>query len=257
VDVNDVIDAIKDRIGQHGEAETRDVLREIRQDIGRYLPADQTENTFKGALKQLTADNYALRSEGYYYDTLGKRDIFDVTVIPTLSDTDEARLLEYISDKEEKDTFNLSDAQQEVVPGASEAAVRTFLLRNLGEEIEPKLVIASNGSDDPSDYFPGAGFRVPTIGEWKINETYDDPSTLRDAIGEAVERNDGGTLKTGRVAFNSREKLLSSELDEAAAYDEQYVELTLEAGQSHEQLERLFERLPDDASEINVLVEFE
>lgn len=257
VEVTDIIDAIKDRISKNGEAATSDVLRDIRRDTDRYLAADQTADTFQSAIKQLTADDYALRTNGEYTDTLGKRDALEVTVIPTLSDGDEARLLDYITDKEEKDTFNLSEAQQAVVPGASEAAVQTYLLRNLGEDSDPKLVIASNGSDDPSDYFPGAGFRVPAERGWDVTDTFTDPAALRDAFAEAVEENDGGTLTRGRVSFNTRGELLASSLDQAAAYDEQYVELTLEAGQSHEKLERLFERLPDDASEINVLAEFE
>ena len=258
VDSNDVVAAIKEEIGSQGSAAISDVLRTIRWDPGQYLPADRTADTFKTAIQQLTNDDYTLRVDGEYTDTLGARDVLAVTVVPTLSSGEADRLREYLEDKEEKETFTAEEAQQAAVPGASEAAVRTFLLRHLGDQETPSLVIASNGSVDPDDYFPGAGFRVPADTGWTFNDSFLSAADLRGAFADAVEEHDGGTLARGTLSLTTRDGgVLSETLDSVAKSTQQYIELTLDSGQSHADLERLFERLPDSISEVDIRAEFE
>ena len=251
---DDVQERLRDAIEAAGEADTGQVLTAIRNDTAVYLPPDDTEAAFKGAISSLLNDGHRIKTSGDYVGSLGDRDALSVVIVPMVSDATGEKILEYIGDLEQEANFDLSEIQSNCAPGESEAAVRHFLLANLGDD-KPEYEIGATGSQDPTDWFPGAGFRVPAIDDWVFK--YQGVS-LDDLLSKWQRTHESGTVSYGSVSFTTQgDDAAPEKMKEVATFEEAHTDLQLSVGQSHETVADLLEKIPTSAANIDIKIEFE
>jgi hypothetical protein len=245
---------IQETIEAAGEADTSQVLTAIRNDTSVHLPKDSTESAFKSAVSALLTDGYRLMTGGDYVSTLGDRDPTSVVVAPMVSDDVGERILNHIGDMDEEATFQVQSIQNSVAPGQPEAAVKHFLLANLGQE-EPHYVVGATGSEDPADWFPGAGFRIPPDEGWTFEYQGDSPADMR---AEWSKSHESGTVAYGSLSFNtSGEGAAPGALQEVADFQQAHTDLQLSLGQSHEVVANVLEKIPETATGIDITIQFE
>ena len=250
----EVSERIEDTINAAGEANTSQVLTAIRNDTEVYLPQDDTEGAFHGAVNTLLSEGYKLKTEGDYVGSLGDRDPTSVVIMPMVPDDVGERILEYIGDLDEEATFQVGDVQRACAPDHNESAVQHFLLDHLGES-DPHYVVGATGSDDPGDWFPGAGFRIPPETGWTFEYQGNNPSELRDKWQDSHE---SGSVAYGSVSFTTEgDSGAPGSLQGVAEFQKAHTDLQLELGQSHETVADLLENIPESASGIDVTIQFE
>jgi len=245
---------IEDAIEAAGEADTGQVLTAIRNDTEVYLPPENTETAFKGAISSLLSEGHRIKTSGDYVGSLGDRDPLSIVIVPMVSETVGERILEYIGNLDEEVNFKIGDIKADCAPDESDAAVRHFLLTNLGEE-EPEYELGATGSQDPTDWFPGAGFRVPAVDEWIFE--YQGES-LSDLLSKWQQTHESGTVSYGSVSFTTQGEDAAPEmLRSVATFEESHTDLQLTVGQSHETVADLLEKIPSSATNIDITIEFE
>jgi len=174
--------------------------------------------------------------------------------VPMVPDDVGERILEYIGDLDEEATFQVGDVQRECAPDHDESAVQHFLLDHLGES-DPHYVVGATGSDDPGDWFPGAGFRIPPETGWTFEYQGNNPSELRDKWKDSHE---SGSVAYGSVSFTTEgDSGAPGPLQDVAEFQKAHTDLQLELGQSHETVADLLENIPESASGIDVTIQFE
>jgi hypothetical protein len=251
---NEVRDHIEETIDAAGEADTDQILTTIRNDTEVYLLQDDTEPAFRSAVSSLLSDGYKLKTRGDYVSTLGDREPTSVVIAPMVPDDIGERILNYIGDLDEEDTFQVQSIQDECASGELEAAVKHFLLATLGQE-NPHYVIGAMGSEDPTDWFPGAGFRIPPEGGWTFEYHGDDPVELRQEWNESHE---SGSVSYGSLSFNTDGNgAAPGALREVAEFQQAHTDLQLDLGQSHEIVADILENIPESATSIDATIQFE
>jgi hypothetical protein len=230
------------------------VLTTIRNDAEVYLPQDDTESAFRSAVSALLADGYKLKTGGDYVSTLGDRDPTSVVLAPMVPEDIGDRILNYIGDLDEEATFQVQSIQSECAAGQPEAAVKHFLLANLGKE-DPHYVVGATGSEDPADWFPGAGFRIPPEEGWTFEYQGDSPAEMRQEWNESHE---SGSVSYGSISFNTDgEGAVPGGLQGVAEFQQAHTDLQLELGQSHEIVADILENIPESATSIDITIQFE
>jgi hypothetical protein len=245
---------IRDALDGNGRANTHRILEEIRRDESIYLPDDETERAFRTAVTDFLVDDYLVDDDHEYEDSLGSRDPTDVTIVPVVSDDIGKQILEYIGGLDGGDEFTVGSIAERFDASVSEAAVQTFLLQNLGRETTPEYVIAMDGSGDPARWSPGYEFRIPS-GGWRFVFNGDDVAELR---RKWRQEEDSGEVTYGEVRFQLNNRLgIPGPLQGTAKIKETMTKLTLESGEEFTEVRDLFERMPDEASNISVEINFE
>ena len=164
------------------------------------------------------------------------------------------RILNYIGDLDEEATFQVQSIHSECASGQPEAAVRHFLLANLGKE-DPHYVVGANGSEDPADWFPGAGFRIPPEDGWTFEYQGDSPAEMRQEWNESHE---SGSVSYGSLSFNTDgEGAVPGGLQGVAEFQQAHTDLQLELGQSHEVVADILENIHESARSIDITIQFE
>ncbi|WP_276302632.1 DUF499 domain-containing protein [Halorussus lipolyticus] len=254
IDSKTVHDRIEETIRSAGEADTNQVLTTIRNDTGVYLPHSDTDAGFRTAVSSLLSDGYRVKSGGNYVNTLGDRDPTDVVVAPMVPDDVGDRILDHVAGLERETTFQVQSIHRECAPDQSESAVEHFLLAHLGDD-DPQYVVGATGSDDPGDWFPGAGFRIPPEEGWTFEYEGDSPSEMR---AEWQASHESGSVAYGSLSFNTDGNgAAPGPLQEAAQFQQAQTVLQLELGQSHEVVADLLENVPESATGIDVTIQFE
>jgi hypothetical protein len=219
-----------------------------------YLPQDDTDSAFRSAVSTLLSDDYRIKTGGDYVSTLGDRKATSVVVAPMVPDDIGDQILEYIGDLDEEATFQVQDIQRECASGQAEAAVKHFLLANLGQE-DPHYVVGATGSEDPADWFPGAGFRIPPEEGWTFEYQGDSPSEMRQEWDESHE---SGSVSYGSLSFNTNgEDAAPGALQGVATFQQAHTDLQLGLGQSHEVVADILENIPESATGIDITIQFE
>jgi hypothetical protein len=254
IGADEIRNRIEETIDAAGEADTTQVLTTIRNDAAVHLPQEDTESVFRSAVSSLLTDGYKLKTGGDYVSTLGDREPISVVLAPMVSEDIGDRILNYIGDLEEEATFQVQSIKSECAAGQSEAAVKHFLLANLGEE-EPHYVVGATGAADPADWFPGAGFRIPPEEGWTFEYQGDSPAEMRNEWNESHE---SGSVSYGSLSFNTDgEDAAPGGLQGVAEFQQAHTDLQLELGQSHEIVADLLENIPGSATSIDITIQFE
>ncbi|MDQ2055871.1 DUF499 domain-containing protein [Halobellus sp. H-GB7] len=251
---DEVRSRIEETVQAAGEADTSQVLTAIRNDTEVYLPKDNTESAFRSAVSALLSDGYKLKTGGDYVSTLGDREPTSVVVAPMVPDDIGDRILNYIRDLDEEETFKVQSIQADCAPGEAEAAVKHFLLANLGKN-DPHYVVGATGSDDPADWFPGAGFRIPPEEGWTFEYQGDSPAEMRN---EWSDTHESGSVSYGSLSFNTNgDGAAPGGLQSVAEFQLAHADLQLELGQSHEVVADILENIPESATGIDITIQFE
>jgi hypothetical protein len=254
IGANEVRIRIEDTITSAGEADTSQVLTAIRNDTQVYLPQEDTNSAFRGAVGTLLSNDYRIKTGGDYVSTLGDRKATSVVVAPMVPDNIGDQILEYIGNLDEEATFQVQDIQRECASGQPEAAVKHLLLANLGQQ-DPYYVVGATGSEDPADWFPGAGFRIPPEGGWTFEYQGNSPSEMRQEWNESHE---SGSVSYGSLSFNtSDEDAAPGALQGVATFQQAHTDLRLGLGQSHEVVADILENIPESATGIDITIQFE
>jgi hypothetical protein len=249
---------VRERIGEalegSGRANTHRILEEIRRDETVYLPDDETERAFREAVTDFLVDDYLVDVDRKYDDALGDRDPTDITLVPVVAEDVGEQILDYIEGLDGGDEFTVGSVAERFDASVSEDAVQTFLLQHLGRETEPEYVIASDGSGDPTRWSPGYQFRVPS-GGWRFVFNGDDVAELR---RKWRQEEDSGEVTYGEVRFQLTNRMgIPGPLQGSARIKETMTKLTIESAEDFTQVRDLFERMPDEASNISVEINFE
>ncbi len=250
----EVRERIDEALEGSGRANTHRILEEIRRDETVYLPSEETERAFREAVTDFLVDDFLVDIDREYDESLGDRDPTDVTLVPVVSDDVSEKILDYIEGLEGGDEFTVGSIAERFDASVSEDAVQTFLLQHLGREAEPEYVIASDGSGDPTRWSPGYQFRIPS-GGWRFVFNGDDVAELR---RKWRREEDSGEVTYGEVRFKLTNRMgIPGPLQGSARIKETMTKLTIESGEDFTQVRDLFERMPDEASNISVEINFE
>jgi hypothetical protein len=250
----EVRERITEALETSGRADTHRILEDIRRDESVYLPGEETDLAFREAVTDFLVDNYLIDVDREYHDALDDRDPTDVTIVPVVTDDVGQQILDYIDELEGGEEFTVGSVTDRFDSSVSEDAVQTFLLQHLGREAEPEYVIASDGSGDPTRWSPGYQFRVPS-GGWRFVFSGDDVAELR---RKWRREEDSGEVTYGEVRFKLTNRMgIPGPLQGSARIKETMTKLTLEPGEDFTEVRDLFERMPDEASDISVEINFE
>ncbi|SDN07949.1 Protein of unknown function [Halogranum gelatinilyticum] len=251
---NEVRSRIEEAIEAAGEANTSQVLTAIRNDPEVYLPKDDTDSAFRSAVSSLLSDGYKIKTGGDYVSTLGDREPTSVVVAPMVADDVGEQILDHIRGLDEEETFKVQSIQTNCAPSESEAAVKHFLLANLGKS-DPHYVVGATGSEDPADWFPGAGFRIPPEEGWTFEYQGDSPAEMRKEWNDSHE---SGSVSYGSLSFNTNgDGAAPGGLQGIAEFQLAHADLQLELGQSHEVVADILENIPEAATGIDITIQFE
>ena len=254
VDAAAIRDRIQSTIEQTGHADTSVVLDAIRNDPDYYLPKDKTAGVFRRSIEELLGSGYRLKTGSEYLEQLGDRDPTAVTVAPYPSAADVTKILDHVAGLDRETTFDVEDVREAGGVDCSPAAVRHALLAHLGDDSR-RYVIAATGSIDPTDWFRGAGFRIPEETGWTFTYTGDDPEKMRTQWREETE---GGEVTYGTVTFKTAGGGAAPQgFTSVTSFGESRTTLTLSAGTSSEAIAELLRQFPPSAENIDVTVRFE
>ncbi len=249
VDAEDVREQIESALAESREVDTSDVLGSIRNDTDHYLPADETESTFRRAVEDLLDGSYKLGTNGSYVGTVSSRDPTNVTVAPFPDDETRDAILDYVGQLDRETTFDPDEVRETVAPDHSTAAVTNALLARLGSA-DTRYLIAATASENPADYFVGARFQIPKEGGWTFEYDGDDASELRSAWTAEEE---GGQVVYGTVSFSGAAPRTLSVVE----FDMAETDLNLSEGAPSSDVEELLRRIPEDATDIDVTIQFD
>lgn len=254
IGASEVRERIDEALEDSGRANTHRILEDIRRDETVYLPDGETERAFREAVTDFLVGDYLIDINREYADGLDDRDPTDVTLVPVVLDDIAEKILDYIEGLDGGDEFTVGSVADRFDASVSEDAVQTFLLRNLGREAEPEYVIASDGSGDPTRWSPGYQFRIPS-GGWRFVFNGDDAAELR---RKWREEEDSGEVTYGEVRFQLTNRMgIPGPLQGTAKVEETMTKLTLESSEDFTKVRDLFERMPDEASNISIEINFE
>ncbi|MFC7070586.1 DUF499 domain-containing protein [Halobaculum lipolyticum] len=250
-------DRIEESIERDGYANMETIIGDIRADETVYLPQNDTATAALEAVNDFLVDDHLLEAGGRYLDSLGDRDPTTVKLVPTVSDRIGEEIAEYISGLHEDAKFTVGKVADRFDDSVTEAMVQTYLLSHLGREEVPKYVVGPTGSDDTADWVPGYPFRVPAEGSktWKFKYNGDDVTEMRQKWRRDHK---AGTVEYGDVTFMlpGREGIPAA-VQGTVDVDRTQISMTLEAGQEYTNVQDLFERMPDEASSLNIEINFE
>jgi hypothetical protein len=252
-----IADRIEEAIDQEGYANLDTIIGEIRADETVFLPPDETETAAREAVNDYLVDDYVLEAGGRYLDSLGDRDPTTVKLVPTVSDRIGEQVLDYIDDLAEGDQFTVSKIADRFDSSVTEDMVKTYLLQNLGREEDPVYVVGPTGSDDASGWVAGYPFRKPDIGEetWRFEYNGDDVSAMRSKWRDEHQK---GVVEYGDVTFMLPDREgIPNALQGTADVERTQVSLTLRSEQDYTQIQDLFERMPDEASNLKIEITFQ
>jgi len=250
----EVRERINEAIASSGRANTHRILQEIRSDENVYLPADETERSFHETVTDLLVDEYLIDHDREYAESLGDHDPADVTLVPVVSEEIGGQILDQISEIDNGDEFTVGSIAKQFDASVTKEAVQTFLLQHLGRDAEPAYVIASDGSGDPTRWSPGYEFRVPS-GGWRFQFDGDDISALRT---KWRQEEDSGEVSYGEIRFTLTSRMgIPGPLQGVASIDETMTKMTIESGEDFTKVRDLFERIPDEASNLSIEINFE
>ena len=250
----EVRERISEALESAGQANTHRILEDIRRDDTVYLSDSETEQSFREAVTDYLVDDYLVDIDRKYDDSLGDRDPTDITLVPVVSKDVGEQIIDYIDGLDGSDEFTVGSVADRFDGSVSEDAVQTFLLQHLGRENEPEYVIASDGSGDPTRWSPGYQFRVPS-GGWRFVFNGDDVAELR---RKWRQDEDSGEVTYGEVRFKLTNRMgIPGPLQGSAKVKETMTKLTIESGEDFTKIRDLFERMPDEATNISVEINFE
>jgi hypothetical protein len=245
---------IEDTLETSGDANTHRILEDIRRDETVYLPGDETTEAFREAVADFLVEDYCIDLGGQYADRLGDRDPTAVTLAPIVSADVGDKILEYIDGLGRGEEFTVGTVAGRFDSSVSEVAVKTLLLQNLGRETEPQYVIASDKSGDPTRWSPGYPFQIPS-GGWRFQFDGEDVAELRRNWRQEEE---SGEVTYGEVRFSLENRMgIPGPLQGTARVDETMTKLTLAPGEDVTQVRDLLERMPSQATNISVEINFE
>lgn len=256
---DDLKSGIHEEIQDKGFANMDTIIKEVRSDESVYLPAEETEDEARKAVNEYLIDNYVLEAGGRYLSELGERDPTSVKIRPNVTEDVAEDIFEYVESLGEGDEFTVSKIAKRFDDGTvTEAAVKTLLLQNLGRDDDPEYVVGTNGSEDSADWNPGYPFRVPAEKGWKFQYSGDDVTELRSQWREKIAEESSGEVSYGTVNLNiPDDDGVPRNLEGTVDVEKTNVDLTLERGQDQSKVADLFESLSDDASNIQVEIDFE
>jgi len=247
---------IQESIDEEGVADTAKILSEVRNDETVYLPDEETETAARQAVAEYLVDGYLLEAGGRYLENLEERDPTSVRVVPTVTEDVGEKILEYIGGLDEGDEFTVSKIAGRFDPGVTEDAVKTFLLQNLGDD-EPEYVVGPTGSDDPADWSPGFPFRVPEEEGWRFEYKGDDAADMRKKWREE-SRDKSGVVSYGDVNMNLPDEMgVPDVFGGTVGVVKTNVDLTLESGETDEDVRDLLEKVPEESDNIQIEITFE
>jgi hypothetical protein len=256
VGASEIEDRIQSRIDEEGAADVSKILDEIRSDTAVYLPADETETAARQAVAEYLLDGYLLEAGGRYLESLEQRDPTVVKIVPTVTEGVGEKILEYIGGLGEGDKFTVTNIADRFDPSVTEDAVETFLLRNLGED-EPEYVVGPTGSDEPADWSPGFPFRVPEEEGWRFKYEGDDVADMRKEWREK-SRGQEGKVSYGDVNMNLPDDMGVPDLFRGSIeVVKTNVDLSIESGETDGDVRDLFEKIPEEAENIQIEITFE
>jgi len=251
-------EAVRDRIvsavTESREVGTDGVLGSIRNDLDVYLPADETERAFRRAVESLLGDDYRLRDGEAYPDRLGDRDPTDVTVVPFLGADDRASVSAYVDELDDEATFTAEDVRDAAVPERRSIAVANVLLWRMAGDAETTYLIAPSSSTEPNDWYPGVQFKLqPPVDVFE----YDGPETTDMRQQWDAERPTGGVV-FGQIEYTAPDDgAVPSPLAGVAEFDRSQTTLDLSSGVDETEVLELLERIPADATDIDVEIHFD
>lgn len=257
VGVSHLSEEIEAAIEENGYANLDTIIGEVRADETVFLPPDETETAAREAVNDFLVDNYVLEAGGRYLESLGDRDPTTVKIVPTVSDRIGEQILEYIEGLEAGDQFTVNKVTDRFDDSVSEYMVRTFLLENIGKDEEPEYVVNTTGSEKASDWVPGYPFRkADTEAEtWRFEYNGDDVAGMRK---KWRQNHQTGTVEYGDVTFMLPDKEgVPGALQGTADVDRSQVSLTLRSDQDYTKVQDLFERMPDEATSLNIEISFQ
>lgn len=251
---NELRNRIEETIESASQADTDQVLAAVRDETDVYLPPDDTDSAVRGAVSTLLSEGYKLKTEGEYVSTLGARDPTAISIAPMVPDDVGERILRHVRELDEEETFGAQSIQSECAVNHSEFAVRHFLLANL-ETDDPQYVVKTTGSENPEDWSPGAGFRIPPAEGWTFEYHGDHPAEMR---YEWQTSHEPGSISYGTLSFNTDgDGAAPGMLQDVAAFQQTHTNLQLELGQSHEIVADMLENIPESATSIDIVIQFE
>lgn len=243
-DKEDIKALLADEVRDSGQANVGQVLAQLPETV----VLEDTQQAIRGAVEELLDEQYVL-ADDYTTKLRAGKNPRTATLVPTVDPETGDTIRDRIREYRDGDSFSLHD----VAPDADERRARTFLLQNLGGS-DPKYLI-EGGSSNPDDWSPGTLFEIPG-GTWSFNEFESTPEKLQDVWREQKEEK--GEVTDGRLRFTLGGGRWIDDLGEVINLQtgEQEIRLTVEAGQPAAHVTRLFEELPDDATDIDAQFEF-
>jgi hypothetical protein len=252
----EIKERIQQRIEEEGAADMSRIIGDIRGDETVYLPDDETETAARQAVTDYLVNNHLLEAGGRYLKSLDERDPTAVKIVPTVTDDVGDEILDYIRGFDEGDEFSVSNVAERFDPSVTEAAVKTFLLKNLGED-DPEYVVGPTGSDNPADWSPGFPFRIPEEEGWRFEYKGDDAADMRKKWRDESGGQES-VVSYGDVNMNlPGEDGVPEILDGAVDVVKTNVDLTLESGETDSDVRDLLEKVPEEASNIQIEITFE
>ena len=121
----------------------------------------------------------------------------------------------------------------------------------------PTVVALPTSRSVASDWVPGYPFRIPDIGSetWRFEYKGDDVADLRKKWRRDSQ---AGTVEYGDVTFMLPDREgVPSALQGTADVERSQVSLTLRSEQDYTKIQDLFERMPDEATSLNVEISFQ
>lgn len=242
-------------IDAEGRASMERIVREIRGDADVFLPPERTDTAVRKVVNDCLAENYLLEAGRRYLSDLGDRDPASVTLVPTVSNRVGEEILEYVGSLEPGQKFTVTQVRERFGSSVPEAAVQTYLLKNLGEETDPEYKIATTGSSDPSDWRKGYSFKTPGEEEvWDFEYQGDSPTEMRKKWRQVHEE---GLLNYGSIRFVlPGDDGVPEAMRGIASADRTLVDTTLEADQEYSVFSKVFDKVPEDATDIRIEMEF-
>lgn len=252
---SEIRDRVEQAISDEGRASMERVLREIRGDPDVFLPPEQTDTAVRTVINDCLAENYVLKTGRRYLSDLGNRDPASVTLVPTVSNRVGEEILEYIGSLEPKSKFTVTQVRDRFGSSVSEAAVQTYLLENLDESTDPEYKIGTNGSYDPSDWMNGYPFKTPgEVETWEFNYQGDSPTEMRKKWRQEHQE---GELNYGSMKFVlPGSNGVPEEMRNITETERTEMDMTLAADQEYTVFSKLFDKVPENAADIRVEMEF-
>ena len=242
------VEELQDQLGAAVIENGRATVSEVLSEFSDTTVFQNIEATVREAVTNLLDGEYLVGDR--YTDELPTGvNPMTVTLVPTVTARQGAEIEAAIRELNPGETFSLRD----VAPDMAEEPARSFLLQNLGSA-EPEYLL-ENGSSDPRDWDVGMRFEVPgTVVEFR--EFVDSKAGLLDAWADMTV---DGEVTEGELSFDVPGVHVVGEFTEVAEVRDATTRTTLdvESGQPMTHVTRLFNELPEEATNIDAKFEFQ